>query len=308
MSSNIPGLTGMEKQVYYGKAKMKAFKDMEDDPSKAEDEAMDYLKGTEGFDKSMSSATQNTGISMQDMAASGGGGFQTKNIFQASLQKKVGGHLAGVSQQISGQVTQFQQEQKDITENINETKSSLKKIGQTDKPTFKVNPMRELPFWKRIQKQYNWQTARATTNGTPALLNMGGMLGYKQSPKLSYGLGLATSFGLGQSWQNIHLSFQGIGFRSFATWAWQYGIGIYCGYERMYDGFSFIPKTTTTQTDIPQSIHSTANYNESLLIGLTKSYNISSKYAGQIQVLYDIWWKQKGMTSPIILRFATIKI
>ena len=45
-TSNIPGLSGIQQQVYYAKAKMKVFTDMEEDPSKAEDQAMEYLQGT----------------------------------------------------------------------------------------------------------------------------------------------------------------------------------------------------------------------------------------------------------------------
>ncbi len=131
------------------------------------------------------------------------------------------------------------------------------------------------------------------------------MVGFKHTPKLIYGVGMAASIGLGQSWQDIHLSFQGIGYRTFATWEWQYGIGVYAGYERMYKAFVFTQNTGSAATDITTTPHDTPNYDESLLIGLTKSYHMNSKYNGAIQVLYDVWWQQKGLNSPIVVRFIT---
>lgn len=165
--------------------------------------------------------------------------------------------------------------------------------------------MRGLPFWKRIEKQYNFQTARATVDGQPAILQLSAMAGYKQSPKLSYGLGLVEATGLGQNWTNLHLSFQGIGLRSYAAWQWEYGIGAYAGYERLYKQAAFGSAANTDQALTP-SPHSTASYSECVLIGLTKSYHINDKWNGQVQLLYDIWWQQKGMQSPIMIRFSTI--
>jgi hypothetical protein len=310
-NSNVPGFTGIEKQVFYGKAKMKVFKDMAEDPTIAEDKAMEYLKGTEGFDKEMSSATQGSGggsmsgLSSDQLAQAG---FQTKQLVQKSLQNSFGtAGLSNISKQVSGEISDWQKNSNDITGNIKQSQQSLQQLRNTGKPSFKVNPMRGLPFWKRIQKQYSWQTKRASADGTqPAMIQPSAMAGYKQSPKLIYGLGIATSIGLGQNWSNVHLSFRGVGLRSFATWQWLYGIGVYTGYERMYDGFSFIQKQTSASTDNITTTHSNANYTESVLVGLTKDYNINKKYNGQIQVLYDIWWQEKGLRSPIVLRFATI--
>ncbi len=167
--------------------------------------------------------------------------------------------------------------------------------------------MRGLPFIKRIEKQYNWQTSRATADGKqPALLEASAMAGFRHTPRLTYGAGLAYAEGLGQSWQHIKLTFQGVGYRTFATWQWQYGIGAYAGYERMYKKAAFI-KEQPPDSDLRPTPHSSARYTESILAGLTKSYNINAKYKGAIQVLYDIWWQQKGLRSPIVLRFVTVK-
>ena len=313
--SNVPGLKGIEKQVFYGKSKMSVYKEMEEDPTKAEDKAMEYLQGTSSFDKYMKNAIQGEAGSMQALAADGAGaselesmGYQTKRQMQKNLQQQFGNNLGAVALQMSSQVNDFQKNVTGVTDNIKESKQSLTSIKHIDKPSFSVNPMRGLPFWKRIEKQYNWQTTRASTNGKqPAIIEPSAMFGFKHTPKLTYGIGAATDIGLGQSWQNIHLSFQGIGLRSFVSWEWQYGLGAYAGYERMYNKFVFTKKVQTQSADVPINAHSTTSYNESVLLGVTKKYCINNKYNGQIQLLYDIWWQEKGLRSPIILRFATIK-
>jgi len=308
-----PGLIGIQKQVYYGKAKMKAYKDMYDDPTKAEDKTLEYLDGTNGFEKSFNNSSQG-GTSIQTLGASGADanklekmGYQTQHQFQSNLLQKFGNNLGGLSQKISGELTQFQNKQNDLS-TIKETKQSLFQLKHTAKPAFQVNPMRGLPFWKRIQKQYSWQTTRANSDGTqPSTIQPSIMVGFKQTPKITYGLGCAISIGLGQSWQNVYFSYQGTGLRSFITWQWQYGIGIYAGYERLYKNFVFTSREQQPNSDIITSPHNNSEFSESVLIGLTKSYHLNKNYNGSIQVLYDIWWAQKGLSGPIVLRFATIK-
>src|SRR6185437_8837395 len=236
---NIPGISGIEQQVFYGKAKMNVYKEMEEDPSKAEDKALEYLEGAPGFEKNMNNVTAGPN-SMQSLSGNVSAsdlekmGFQTKSQLQSSLQSKFGNNLGGVAQQMTSQINQFQQQANGITSDISNAKQTMQSAKQAthfhiQKPSFKINPMRELPFWKRVEKQYNFQTTRPTIDGKPAMLNLSAMAGYKQNPKLTYGLGIASSIGLGQSWTNVHLSFQGLGLRSYLNWQWQYGIGVYGG-------------------------------------------------------------------------------
>ncbi|MGN6568842.1 MAG: hypothetical protein ACTHJ0_12860 [Flavipsychrobacter sp.] len=307
-NSNTPGFTGIEKQVYYAKQKISVFRQMEEDPSAAEDKAMEYLQGTEGFDKYMDKATAGPN-SMQSLGPNATAadlqkmGLQTKQEVQAALQQKFGNNLGGIAQKIGDQIKAFQDKTKDIS-TAKQTFQSLRHIKDIHKPSFKINPMRGLPFWKRIEKQYNFQTTRATIDGQPAILQLSAMAGYRQSPRFSYGIGMVEATGLGQNWTNLHLSFRGIGLRSYAAWQWQYGIGAYGGYERLYKQAAFGSNTTADQA-LTQSPHSTASYSESVLIGLTKSYHINDKWNGQVQLLYDIWWQQKGLQSPIMIRFST---
>lgn len=314
--SKLSGFTSLEKKAFYAKQRMKELKNISEEPTKAEEKALEYLQGTEGFDAHMDNIGKGPG-SMKGLSSNTTStelekmGFQTKKQVEGSLKEKFGKNLGGVTKKIGGQVKEFQDKLgeakntvKDGKNNITDAKSTAKGLKNTEKPSFKVNPMRGKLFWQRIEKQYNWQTIRATTD-KPAMLEASAMAGFKHTPKLTYGLGLATGIGLGQGWDKIKISFEGIGLRSFASWEWQYGLGAYAGYERMYKRTAFTNSTAAATEITSPSVHNKAKYSESVLIGLTKSYNINTKYNGAIQLLYDIWWKEKGLRSPIVLRFST---
>lgn len=166
--------------------------------------------------------------------------------------------------------------------------------------------MREKPFFLRIEKQYNWQVTRATADGKPAILNGAAMAGFKHTPRLTYGAGIAALMGLGHSWEQVRFTFEGFGFRTFATWDWQYGIGAYAGYERTYKQAVF-SDTKEIISPAEYNVHNRRTYNEALLAGITKKYNIGGNWSGSIQLLYDAWWQDKGLRSPVQLRFATMK-
>lgn len=315
-TGDIPGLASISKTAYYGKAKIAVWKQVADDPSKAEDKALEYLQGTPGFEQQLSQSTNpNSGLNGNMNAdALEQMGYQTKSQLNKSLQQKFGGNLSQVQQQVSSQISDWQNRVIDVKSQvanaksqITGTKSDISNLKSSiRKPVIGKNPMRGLPFWKRIEKSYNWQTTRATTDGTPAMLQLAGMAGYRQTPKLTYGIGIAADFGLGQDWNHIHLSFEGVSLRTFIKYNFIYGIGMYAGYERTYKR-SVFSNSNAAPTELSNltSLHNTQYYSESVLIGLTKSYRLNSKWNGAVQVLYDIWWREKGLRSPIVLRIET---
>ena len=305
----VKGFKGIDKQVFYAKEKIKVFKQINDEPSKLEGQALEVLQGQQGFDQLMDKAsgrpTTNSSMSVSDLEKMG---YQTKRQVNEQLQQKFGSNLGGIQQSMGKQISDYQDKLKELkaaTGTLKQSKQSLRQLKNINKPSFRVNPMRGLPFSKRIEKQWNFQTNRATVDGKPALLQLSAMAGFKHTPKLTYGAGVATAIGLGRNWNNIQFSFEGLGVRTFAEWQWQYGIGAYAGYERMFKQAVF-SKTNETIPSIKENAHSTNQYNESILIGLTKRYRINDKMNGSIQILYDIWYKEKGLRTPIQIRISTI--
>ena len=313
--NQIPGISGIEKQTFYGTSKMNVYKDICNNPSKIEDKEFEILKGTKGFDEAINKSTNdkdnydfNSRNNAQELERMG---YQTKQQFQSSLQKKVGKDISSVASHIEEQIKSFEGDTKKMATLLAKGKDlkHIKNISlRSTSPNFKINTMRGLPFWKRVEKEYNWQTTRPGFNGEPALLDMSFTAGFKHSPKLTYGLGVVSSTGLGQNWNNISISFQGIGVKTFITWKWLYGISGYGGYERIFKQAAFVNKEEYYLDITSYMPHNTNKIKESLLLGLTKNYKINSNWNGSVQFLYDIWWEQKGLRSPIVLRFSTIKM
>jgi len=308
--ANIPALSGIEQQLFYGKSKIAAWKQVAEEPSKLEEKALEYLQGTKGFDGALSKATADpnsmqAGMSSDDLERMG---FQTKTSVNKALQQKLGSNIGQVQQQMGTQLSEWQDKTQGALAEVRQAKQEIKlttqQVKNIQKPSFKINPMRGKPFRLRLERQYDFQAVRAT-NEKPALLNLSASIGYKHTPSFSYGIGAIGHLGLGKNWSNVHFSFEGIGVRAYSRIQWRYGIGGYAAYERTWKENVF----TGGDNDPPEltpSVHNTATYSDALVAGIEKQYKISTKYSGAIQLLVDVYWKEKGLRSPFVIRFATL--
>lgn len=308
---SIRGLKSIKKNTFYSNKKTEYFKQISDEPSRLEERSLEYLQGEKGFTEHLgysesNAITPQNSMSIEDLEKKG---FQTKRTMQNRLTGRVGGDLNPLQKQLGDQLEGYDQKlqkAKDVKNDVRQTKSKLKLKRSTPKPDFHVNKMRGIPFHKRFEYQYNWQTNRATLDGQPVIFSLAYMVGFKHTSNLSYGAGVATSIGLGQNWNNVKFSFQGIGFRTYSNWNWRYGVGLYAGYERMYKRPVFVGQQEQL-FQANETPHNKEAYNEALLLGITKTYRINNKFNGSLQLLYDCWWKEKGLRSPIVLRVATKK-
>ena len=317
----LSSLKGIDKELFYGKAKIKVVKEISEQPSKAEEQALEYLQGLQGFDQalnydsnpnSMSKAT-----SADDLEKMG---FQTKRQMNSHLQKKFGDNIGSIQNQVDDQIGEFRSQLQDVSgkvkegkkqvrnlkSDVSETKAALHSTAGPNRQSFKVNPMRGFPFWQRVEKGYSWQVSKATPDGQrPAIMEVGATAGFRHTPRVTYGLGIALPVGLGRNWNNIRLSVEGVSLRSFATWEWNWGIRAYAGDERLYKTSAITGVSKDDRKGLsPLGRHHNLYWEESFLIGVTKSYRITSKWNGSMQLLYDFWWKAKGLSSPFIIRVS----
>jgi hypothetical protein len=323
--ANIKGLEGIQKNVYYAKEKIKAWKEVSDDPDAAEEEALEYLQGTEGFAESLkggsgggSNAFGGLGnnASAEDLQRMG---FQTKGQVNGMLQQKLGNNVGSVQQQMAGQVKEYSDKLNPVTDKIKDAKQALNDAKETkgqlkniEKPAFKKNPERGKPFWKRLEPQYNFQTTRATPDGLrPAMLEFGAGVEFKHTPKLSYGVAIGLSIGLGQNWQNIKLTYEGVSARAYADWKMIYGFSAQAGYERIFRPADrpYLPANTNpdnnnTGNDKNFFKDAFGGQQQSAYIGVMKRYKINSKWSGTFLAGYNFLWQQEGLRSPWILRFG----
>jgi hypothetical protein len=246
------------------------------------------------------------------------------------LTDKLGNSLGNVQEQMSKQVQEYTDKLDDVTgkiqearQGINEAKQTLNearqaknKLKHLEKPAFKKNPERAKPFWQRLETQYNFQTTRATADGLrPAMLELSASVAFKHSPRLSYGLGTSLSTGLGQNWQNIRFTYEGLSARAFADWKALYGFSLQAGYERSFrpQNRPYLP--ANLRNNDPSNRGDNANIikdifggqQQTAYMGIMKRYRLNSKYNGTIMAGYNWLWKQEDMRSAWILRFGASK-
>jgi hypothetical protein len=338
-ANNISGIQGIQKQVFYAKSKIKSYKEFADDPDKAEASALEALQGTEGFSKYLNSGNGAFGgaggnVSAAQLQAMG---YQTSASVNNNLTQKLGDNLGSVQQQMSQQVQAYSDKLNGITSKINTAKADLgeakadintakatvgeakSSVSNIDKPNFKVNPERGKPFLKRLKFNYSFQPERASIDGLrPAMLVLSATVGFKQTENLTYGIGIGSNTGLGQNWQHIAFSYEGISLRAYIDRQWKYGFSGQIGYER-----DFIPANRaylnnpsdqlTTPPPSATSLQTTGNntfntifggFQQSAYIGIMKTYKINSKLNGTLLVGYNFLWQNEGGKSPWLLRFG----
>lgn len=323
--AGIPGLTGIQKDVYYAQEKMKAWRALADDPDAAEEKAMEYLQGIEGFESYIGNNKNGlgSGLSAADLQNMG---YQTKGQVQQMLSEKFG-NLQVVQQAMQGQIKDFSNQLGKVTDKVKEAtnlaqdarqglqeaKATKDKLKHIKKPGFRKNPERGKPFWQRLEPQYNFQTTRATPDGLrPAMVELGAGVAFKHTPSLSYGIGIGTSIGLGQDWQHIRLSYEGISTRVYADWKLLYGFSLQAGYEQ-----AFRPKNRVYLQEDSTTVLSGPSKNilkqafgggqETAYLGIMKRYRISSKWNGTFMAGYNFLWQQSNLRTPFMLRLGWTK-
>lgn len=325
---NIAGIQAIQKKVYYAQEKMKAWRELADDPDEAEEKAMEYLQGVEGFDNYLNTNKSAFGglgnnASAADLQSMG---FQTKGQVNKMLQDKFGNNLQAVQQSMGDQVQQFseklngvkdkvaeaKQAANEVKQSLNEVKAAKEKLKHIEKPAFKKNPERGKPFWQRLETQYNFQTTRATPDGLrPAMLEFGASIAFKHTPKLSYGIGIATSIGLGQNWQNIKLSYEGVSARAYADWILLYGFSAQLGYEQIFRPANrpYLEEQAQPGNPEPQQNDNVlkqafGGQQQAAYAGIMKRYRINSKWSGTFLAGYNFLWQQNNLRTPFMIRFG----
>jgi hypothetical protein len=325
---NIAGLQNIQKDVYYAREKIKAWKTLADDPDEAEEKAMEYLQGVEGFDSYLNTNKNAFGGLGNNASASDlqNMGYQTKGQVNKMLQEKFGNNLQAVQQSMGEQVQQFSEKLNGVTDKVKEARNAVSEARQSvaeakvardklkhiEKPTFTKNPERGKPFWQRLETGYNFQTTRATSDGQrPAMVELGASLAFKHTPKLSYGIGLASSIGLGQDWQHIRLSYEGVSARVYADWLLLYGFSAQASYERIFRPVNRLYLEENIPTHDPKPGQ---NFNvlkqafggqqQAAYIGIMKRYRINSNWSGTFLVGYNVLWKENNIRSPFMIRLG----
>lgn len=299
------------------------WKQLSEEPDAAEQKALDYLRGIEGFDEHLGrqGPPGSGALSGKSAAELEQMGYQTKASVEKQLQSQFGDQLNAIQQQAGGQLRQYTDK---LGKGLDKAKAAREKIreagalaaegknaissgaGALKKREGFSNPMRGVPFRKRWEWQYNFQVQRASADGLrPAMLQTGVNVAYRQTAALSLGMGIDGSIGLGSNWQHLKLSYEGIVGRAFADYKIIWGFSLQGGYEKSL-------RPMNRPYTILQEQHGNAGnvktamglLQDAAYLGIMKRYRISSKWQGTILIGYNFLNDKTNLSSPWIIRLG----
>lgn len=294
-----------QKQVYYYQAQVNEYKQAFENPALYEKKIMGLLSKVPAFQNFFAQNSQLA--SVFQLPGAGGGlanaatvntAFPTRAMVQQNLMTRLGSS-ADPSQVI-------QQGMQNGNEYLNSLKNKLKQtIGGSgsdlDMPDFKVNNQKTKSFWKRLEFGTNLQTVKSNLY-FPNTSDVGVSAGFKLSDKSIIGIGATTKIGWGTGWNNINITSQGAGLRSFFDIKIKGGFWASGGAEMNYRPVNnFLPGITLP----PFGELGRGLWQKSALLGISKKYNIGKKWKGNAQLLYDFLWKQQlPQTQAFVFRIG----
>jgi hypothetical protein len=189
-----------------------------------------------------------------------------------------------------------------VVDNFNTEELNLNTVSDLLSDTFQLNKLKshnEISAYQsmrqRLEFGFNVQFSKSKSI-LPATGDMGLNIGYKISKRFTTGLGISFKIGLGSGWNNIRLSGEGFGARSFVKYSIGKKLDLYGGWES-----NFVSKIKKMESILESNVP----WRTSILGGISKSYIISKKLKGNIQVLFDFLYdKNRQFNQPFLIRFG----
>ncbi|MBS1654163.1 MAG: hypothetical protein JSU05_04890 [Bacteroidetes bacterium] len=293
-------LKQVNKQAYYYNEQVKEYKAVLSDKKRREKKAIDLLSKTKVYKDfirrnsllaSLFRLPQQPGDPAPIFASAG---LQTRSQVNGLIQQRIAAGGPNAMQQ-------FQQNLQSAQSQMSQLKSQLLKSGGGSSDDimpqgFKPNTQTTKSFLKRLEFGTNFQSQKSSSY-FPVTTDIGLSVGYKLNDKSMIGIGASYKLGLGHGWNDMHMSSEGVGLRSYIDWKLKGNFYVTGGYEQNY-------KTAFTSI---QQLKDYSAWQQSALIGLSKSVSTSSKLfkKTKLQLLFDVLsYQQVPRTQPVIFRIG----
>ncbi len=293
-------LNKINKEAYYYVETLRNYKEIFSDKKKTEEVVLKLLEKIPAFKSFMQNNSALAGLFTSPASFAGLGGNGSIPIVnglanRASLQQ----YLA-MNTSFSAAINPMQQlnrQLSDANSPVGEWKDKLNKLGGMGNKNlrdFTPNTQRSKTFRQRLEYGTDLQFGKSL-NYLPATSDIAIKVGYKLNDKSSAGIGVNYKLGIGNGWDNIRISSQGIGFRTYLKWKFKKVFDVQGGSEWNY----------MLQFNKISQLKNANAWQQSALIGLSKNYTVSKKLKGSIQILYDfLYSKHSPQTQPLVFRFG----
>lgn len=291
-------LKKINKQVYYYSQQLNEYKSLLKDHKKAERKAIELLSKTTIFkdfmrkNSELASLFRLPGDPADPTSSASLAGLQTRSQVNNLIQQQIASGGSNAQQEFQQNVQQAQSQ-------LNELKNKILKAGgggsDLEMPEgFKPNNQKTKSFLKRLEYGINMQSQKA--NGFfPVTSDIGLSIGYKLNDKGIIGIGGSYKLGWGANIQNIKLTNEGLGLRSFIDWKIKGSFWITGGYEMNYrSAFSHV-----------NELKDLNGWQQSGLMGISKQISLRSKILKKtkLQLLWDfLSYQQVPRTQPVLFR------
>jgi hypothetical protein len=299
----VKELKQFKKSVYYYQQQAREYKEIVENPEKLQRKLMEWAMKQPAFKEffAKNSALASLFRLPDDPNQIGGAslaGLQTRASIQQDLINRFG--AAALVPPSGGGTGMLQQNMQQAQGQLNQLKDKVLKSGGGGNSEdimpegFKKNDQKTKSFLKRLEYGTNIQTQKAT-NYFPVTSDLGLTVGYKLNDKSVIGIGASYKLGLGRGWNNIRISNQGAGIRSFIDWKLKGSFWVSGGYEQNYK---------TVFSRIAQ-LQDQSGWQQSGLLGLSKTVSVKSKFfkKTKMQLLWDfLSYQSIPRNQPILFR------
>jgi hypothetical protein len=286
-------LQKINKETYYYAETLRNYKELFNDPKKAEETALQILDKIPAFKKFMQENSMLA--SMFNMPGAAGNtanlaGLQTRASVNSLIQNQIAAGGPNAMQTVQQNLQQGQAE-------LNKLKDKLLKAGgsngDAEIPDFKPNTQKTKTFLQRVEYGANFQAERGR-GLLPGAMNIGLSLGYKINDKSSAGICASYRLGIG-SIDKIRFSHEGLGLRSYLDWKLKKQFFVSGGFEmNHFASFKNIAELKDANA-----------WQSSALIGLSKKMSVKSKFmkGTKLQLLYDFLYREQvPVRQPVVFR------
>jgi len=287
---------GMNQDLYYYSQQVREYKEMLNDPDALTRKALSLLNQLPAFQNFMKQNGQLAGLfgipgnygTSQALA-----GLQTRDQVSQLIQSQVAAGGSGGAAALQANLQSAQSQLDSYKDKLNKLGSGS---GDIDMPNFKPNDQKTKRFWKRLEYGTNFQTSR-NSQYYPTVADLGLSVGYKLGHSNTAGLGASYKLGLGNGWNHIAFSSQGVGLRSFIDVKLKGSFFASGGFEYNY----------TTPFGSFRQLPQLHDWTKSGLIGVSKTVSVKSRVfkKTKISLLWDfLSYQQAPKTQPVLFRIG----
>ncbi|MHA4808475.1 hypothetical protein ACX0G9_10215 [Flavitalea flava] len=293
-SSLTKEVQGMNQSLFYYSQQVREYRELLNSPNALEQKALTYLNQLPAFQDFMK---KNGALAGLFGLPSGYGdpqglvGLQTRDQISQLIQSQVAAGGAGGAAALQANLQSAQGQLDGYKDKLNQLGGGS---GDLDMPNFKPNDQKIKALWKRLEYGTNFQTSR-NNQYYPTVVDLGLTIGYRLGHGNSAGIGASYKVGLGNGWNHIAFSSNGLGIRSFIDVKIKASFFISGGFEYNY----------TTPFSAVQQLRNIDNWTKSGLIGVSKTVSVKSRVfkKTKLSLLWDMLsYSQRPQTQPVVFR------